>query len=338
MWNSGKRPFRQRVVAVAFGVLLGTVTASAQAAEVAGELISASGPVEVRPLGGDVWRAATLRTVLHSGDMVRTGVGGAAEVALVQGVFRMAENTVIILPLPRAAVPAAAGSATGIRLLLYRGRALFHILKDRLEGSFDVITPSVIVGVKGTTFGIEEGATAGVVVFDGSVQAVPTGRPATPPLIVGAGQFTVLVQGELTPPQLYRPGAPGAMWGGGPTRTNGAPLVSPPVGPAATGGDGTAEEVKIGAASAAALAQVGGAPLLSALALHTPAPPRLAAAGGPPGSTGVSPTTHLGGRALSRAASGGRDDGEDDRGRGGGGEGRGRGRDHGRGRCRGRGC
>src|SRR3972149_4522398 len=105
------------------------------------------------------------------------GGGGAAEVALVHGVFRMDENTVIILPPPRP-VPAAAGAPTAIQLLLFRGRALFQVLKERLQGSFDVITPSVIVGVKGTTFGVEQRTVIGVVVFDGSVEARPAGRPA----------------------------------------------------------------------------------------------------------------------------------------------------------------
>lgn len=280
-----KHLVNQAVVAVTLGVLVCALAAPGEAAELAGELVTASGPVEVRPLGEGVWRAATLRAVLHPGDMVRTGPGGSAEVALVQGVFRMDENTVIILPPPRA-VPAAAGEPTAIRLLLYRGRALFQILKERLEGSFDVITPSVIVGVKGTTFGLEQGATAGVVAFEGSVQVVPAGRPEAPPVTVGAGQFTQLVQGQLTPPQAHRPGAPGALWGGAPTGTENAPLSAPPSAPRpAPMGAGVTPGGAAGLA-APALAQIGGAPPVAAPALFGMGPPRLASVGGPLGSTG----------------------------------------------------
>ncbi len=290
MRKSIVRLVTQAILAAAFGVLVAGAAASGEAAELAGELVSASGPVQIRPLGERVWRAAALRAVLHPGDMLRTGPGGAAEVALVQGVFRLAENTVIILPPPRA-VPAAAGEPTGIRLLLYRGRALFRILKDRLEGSFDVITPSVIVGVKGTTFGVEQGARVGVVVFDGSVQVSLMGRPGAAPVIVGAGQFTVLgPDGQLTPPEPHQPGVPGAIWESGPTTTQAQPLAAPPTpavgpapsGPSADGGAGMAVP---------ALAGIGGSPTVSALALGGVNPPALAAVGGPPGSSSAFTTT-----------------------------------------------
>lgn len=276
------------LAAVAFGVLLGMGAGAAGAAELAGELVRASGPVEVRPLGEAAWRPAALRAVLHPGDMVRTGPGGAAEVALVHGVFRMDENTVIILPPPRP-VPAAAGGPTAIQLLLFRGRALFQVLKERLQGSFDVITPSVIVGVKGTTFGVEQRTVIGVVVFDGSVEARPAGRPAATPLTVGAGQFTVLAQGRLAAPQPFQPGAPGALWSGAPTSPQSVPLAVPPA-PAPAG---PAAQVPPPAPVVPALALGAPAPAATAVARAVAAPaagfapPRLAAVGGPPGRSGA---------------------------------------------------
>jgi len=174
-----------------------------------------------------VWRAATLGAVLYPGDMVRTGPGGSAEVALVPGLFRMDENTVIILP-PSGAVPVSPEGVSTLPLLLYKGRTLFQVLKERLRGTFDVITPSVIVGVKGTTFGVEQGPMVGVVAFDESVEVRLTGRPGDPPVTVGAGQVTLVEQGRLTPPRLHRPGAPGALWVGAPTVVTGKALPGPP--------------------------------------------------------------------------------------------------------------
>ena len=275
-------------LSVAIGALLLAAAGSGETTELAGILVRASGPVEVRPLGEGVWRAVALRAVLQPGDMLRTGRGASAEVAFPSGVIRLDENTVIVLPPPRA-VPAAAGDPAGFRLLLYRGRALFRVVKERLEGGFDVITPSVIVGVKGTTFGVEQRAEVGVVVFDGSVRVAPAGRPAAPPVTVASGQFTLLLQGQLTPPQPFQPGTAGDFWSGGPTGTQSAPLSSalrfpgdpePPAGrpDASSGGPG---------ASAAALARADGTPPFPAAALDGSAwsspmdPPRLAALGGP---------------------------------------------------------
>jgi hypothetical protein len=222
---------------------------TAEGAELVGELVSASGPVEVRPLGQAVWRIGSQRTVLQPGDMVRTGPGGAAEIAFTSGVVRMDENTVIVLPPPQL-VPASAGNSSGLHLFLQGGRALFRVLKDRLQGTFEVITPSIIVGVKGTTFGVEQGPNLGVVVFEGIVAVSQTGRPDLPSIDVRGGQYTFLVQGRLTAPRAYDPGRPAPVWNGAPTTTTsnalpvrvgegltpGGPVeASPPVGRALTG-------------------------------------------------------------------------------------------------------
>ncbi len=285
MGGRWKRLGHGALLAAAWGGVLAALAVTGEAGEGLGVLVATSGPVEVRPLGQALWRAAAHRAVLQPGDIVRTGPGGEAEVALVSGVFRMGENTVIILP-PQA-VPAGAGTPTGLRLLLYRGRALFKILKDRLQGTFDVITPSIVVGVKGTTFGVAQGAPTGVVVFEGSVRVVPAGRPGAPPVTVEAGQFTVLEQGQLTPPQAFQPGAPDALWGDGPTDTDGAPLAAASAGPG-TASAATLEDVTPAAgASPPALAPDDGASLPGTGVLSAATLPALATVGGPPGGGGA---------------------------------------------------
>lgn len=211
---------------VALGALFWGWAESSAAAEVAGKVVAASGPVEIRPLGERAWRVATAQGVLQPGDMIRTGPGGTAEVALVDGVFRMDENTVIVLPPPQA-VPAAAGAPQGVRAFLYGGRALFKVFKERLEQGFEVLTPSVIVGVKGTTFGVEHGPNLGVVVFDGTVEVAQRGRPDLPSVTLGAGQFTELFRGQLTAPQPYVPSGPGPVWNSAPVTIQSGPLPLP---------------------------------------------------------------------------------------------------------------
>ena len=217
---------------VALGALFCGWAGSSAAAEVAGKVVAASGPVEIRPLGERAWRVATAQGVLQPGDMIRTGPGGTAEVALVDGVFRMDENTVIVLPPPQA-VPAAAGAPQGVRAFLYGGRALFKVFKERLEKGFEVLTPSVIVGVKGTTFGVEHGPNLGVVVFDGTVEVAQRGRPDLAPVTLVAGQFTELFRGQLTAPRPHVPSRPGPVWNGGPVNIQSGPLPTFP-GPGAS--------------------------------------------------------------------------------------------------------
>lgn len=219
---------------VAFGALLCGWVGSGVAAEPAGRLVSASGPVEIRQLGQRVWHVATVQRVLQPGDVLRTGPGGAAEVALVDGVFRLDENTVVVLPAPDS-VSVAADVPQGVRVFLYGGRALFKVFKERLQRGFEILTPSVVVGVKGTTFGVEQGPNLGVLVFEGTVEVAQRGRPDLSPVMVGAGQFTELFRGRLTPPRPFDRGRPGPLWNGASTRVQSDPLPLSPLPDAATG-------------------------------------------------------------------------------------------------------
>jgi hypothetical protein len=306
---------RQALRAILVVAVVWAWTGLAEGAELVGELVSASGPVEVRPLGQVVWRVASQRMVLQPGDMVRTGPGGAAEVAFVSAVVRMDENTVIILP-PLEAVPASAGNPSGLRLLLQGGRALFRVFKDRLQGTFEVITPSIIVGVKGTTFGVEQGPNLGVMVFEGIVDVAQAGRLDLPRVELRGGQYTILSRGRLTAPRSFEPGRPGPVWNGAPTKTTSNALPLPPGERLASGGPGAAPSqvatAPAGATPAPALEDVlsggargevvglslsvptgptsGGATGLSASAplAVTGSDPLGATAGGPPASSGGS--------------------------------------------------
>jgi len=196
---------------------------AADGAELVGKLVSTSGPVEVRPPGDGPWHLASMQTVLRPGDTVRTGPGGAAEVAFTAGVVRMDENTVLILPTVRA-VRTTTGNSQALGLFLEGGRALFRVFKDRLQGTFDVITPSIIVGVKGTTFGVEQGPNLGVIVFEGLVEVAQMGHPDLPSVYVGAGQYTILSRGKLTAPRAFGPDHPSPVWNGAPTKTTSSAL------------------------------------------------------------------------------------------------------------------
>jgi hypothetical protein len=284
------------VVAVAW-----SWTGAADGAELVAKLVSASGPVEIRPTGGGAWRAASEQTVLQPGDMVRTGPGGAAEVAFVSGVVRMDENTIIVLP-PLQAVRASTGNLQGPRLFLEGGRALFRVFKDRLQGTFDVITPSIIGGVKGTTFGVEQGPNLGVIVFEGVVGVGLLGRPDLPSLDVRAGQYTIMSNGQLTAPRAFVPGHPSPVWNGGPTRTtsNALPVsaderLTPRDAMAkASKADGAASDPGTGASSDSSGSNGRGPGGNGPPGLSAGGPPGLSG-GGPPGLSGGGPPGLSGG-------------------------------------------
>ena len=277
-------------------------TGAAGAAELVGKLVSASGPVEIRPPGDGPWHLASLQTVLRPGEMVRTGPGGAAEVAFTTGVVRMDENTVLILPSVRA-VRASTGNSRALGLFLEGGRALFRVFKDRLEGTFDVITPSIVVGVKGTTFGVEQGPNLGVIVFEGLVEVAQTGRPDLPSVQVGAGQYTILSHGKLTAPRAFGPDHPSPVWKGAPTKTTSNALPVRPDDRLTTGGapaKGSDADQGTGAATGTSASNGKGSDGSGPPGLAGGGPPGLSG-GGPPGQSGGGPpglaggTTGLGG-------------------------------------------
>ncbi len=124
----------------------------------------AEGPVQLATGTPPVWRAARAGDALGPGDAVRTGRGGRAELALGAATVRLFENSLLRIPVDGL-------TPRGVEAVrLEEGRSLFEVLKGRLDRAFEVRTPTVVVSVKGTRFGVLLGEdAASVEVYRGLV-------------------------------------------------------------------------------------------------------------------------------------------------------------------------
>lgn len=119
-------------------ILAGTAAAENVVSRVAGEVeIGRGEPIE--------WTIAQVGDAVHANDRVRTGPDGRVEIEMDSGTMRVHENSMLRLP------PA---DRDGQRVELEQGHSLFDVIR-RSERHFEVHTPTVVVSVKGTRFGVD---------------------------------------------------------------------------------------------------------------------------------------------------------------------------------------
>jgi hypothetical protein len=144
------------ILALAASASLG-LASSALAANV---VTRVSGRVEIGHGEPPAWRAARIGDEVGANDRVRTGADGRVEVEMEAGTMRVHENSMLRLP------PA---TKNGQRVDLERGRSLFDVIR-RATRHFEVHTPTVVVSVKGTRFGVDTQQDVGeVAVYRGVV-------------------------------------------------------------------------------------------------------------------------------------------------------------------------
>jgi hypothetical protein len=123
-------------------------------------LTQVSGTVEVGRGEPAAWSPAKMGDVVAANDRVRTGADGRVEIRTDAGTLRVHENSMLRLP------PA---TAEADRVELEQGRSLFDVLR-RDGRRLEVHTPTVVVSVKGTRFGVYAGVEVGkVTVYRGTV-------------------------------------------------------------------------------------------------------------------------------------------------------------------------
>jgi hypothetical protein len=126
-------------------LLLAGGVAAAAAAEP--RLVTVHGAVEIGRGTPPLWHAAASGMVLEPGDAVRTGAGARAELALGDArVVRLYEQSV--LRVGTSVTPTGAVRSVELE----EGQSLFDVFKKAIADEFDVITPEVVVSVKGTRY------------------------------------------------------------------------------------------------------------------------------------------------------------------------------------------
>ena len=124
-----------------------------------------SGTVEIGQGEPPDWRALRAGEPIAANDRVRTGADGRVEIATAAGTLRVHENSMLRLP---------SSTAAADRVDLERGHSLFDVLR-RGGRRFEVHTPTVVVSVKGTRFGVDaRGGVGEVAVYHGVVGVRPS--------------------------------------------------------------------------------------------------------------------------------------------------------------------
>jgi len=118
------------------------------------------GQVEIGRGEPPEWSTLTPGDKVGSEDRVRTGADGRVEISMSAGTVRVHENSMLRLP-------PASGDADQVEL--DEGHSLFDVLR-RAGRRFEVHTPTVVVSVKGTRFGVDASGSLGeVAVYRGVV-------------------------------------------------------------------------------------------------------------------------------------------------------------------------
>ena len=134
-----------RVVKILSCLLLASSVAAAAAADPT--LVVVHGQVEIGSGTPPVWRAAASGDALAPGDAVRTGAGARAELALGDArIVRVYEQSVLRV----GTSVTLTGAVRSVEL--DQGQSIFDVMKKAVADEFDVITPEIVVSVKGTRF------------------------------------------------------------------------------------------------------------------------------------------------------------------------------------------
>ena len=137
-----------------------------------------SGKVEIEIGETGDWKAAKSGDTIASNQRVRTGSDGRIEIKMDAGTMRVHENSMLRLP-------EAVNDADQVEL--QEGRSLFDVLR-RSGRRFEVHTPTVVVSVKGTRFGVDAGIDIGeVTVYRGTVGVREMGAAAAMETLVREG-------------------------------------------------------------------------------------------------------------------------------------------------------
>ena len=134
-----------------------------------------SGDVTVKEAAVEAWKQAEQGMLLATGDTVRTGPASRCELSAATGKIRLYENTVIVIP-----EVVDEGDKKDLRgVNLEDGAGLFRIRKRGVERGFEVKTPHIIAGAKGTLFAVQTSKEAGysrVAVYSGVVEVTDLKR------------------------------------------------------------------------------------------------------------------------------------------------------------------
>ena len=136
-------------------------------------LLKLNGEVDIRQGQTVTWQKAKPGSVIHPGDVVRTGSKSWAIIHHRSAKIQLYENTLLEFPIEQSSQKVSEAGGGLATVVLQKGHSIFKVFKNRIKRRFEVITPSLIAGVKGTVFEVFEKDTfKGVAVSEGIVEVV----------------------------------------------------------------------------------------------------------------------------------------------------------------------
>ncbi|MBU0599588.1 FecR family protein, partial [bacterium] len=166
------------------------------------------GQVEVKKSNDKEWTLAKLNMILHQEDRLRTRLLSNTEIKFEDGsIVKVGENTMIDikeLTLDRETLE----QESSIKLWLGKIRARIEKLRQK-NSRFNVITPTAIVGVRGTTFivCVEEDKTTKALVEVGEIYFRGSSQLPEEEVTLKSSEFSISSTDgtKVTPPQKISP-------------------------------------------------------------------------------------------------------------------------------------
>ncbi len=165
----------------------------------AGSVVKMKGKVYYQPKGENLWLPAEVNSPVYPGDKVKTGENSDCEIVFDDGTaLRVETNSQVTL---NSIMADDTLNLKRFDVGVEVGRVLSNLEKfARPESKFEMRTPSVVVGVRGTKFtaDIIKDRTTTVAVFEGTVIVAPLTAPGEEALGInlGEGKQTIVKPGE----------------------------------------------------------------------------------------------------------------------------------------------
>lgn len=162
------------------------------------EIVRFKGNVEIRTNQSVSWTKASKGLRLNYGDVVRTGPQSIAVIRHATTTIQLYENTILEFPSRTTGMRVGDSSKDFATVFMKKGHTLIKVLKNSLQRRFEVMTPSLIAGVKGTIFKVfEEEGLKGVAVAEGIVEVVNQ-KDLSEVVELTQNHFTMMTDDHLT--------------------------------------------------------------------------------------------------------------------------------------------
>ncbi len=167
-------------------------------------ITSFNGEVEIRKSQTVAWQKVEKGLVIQPGNVIRTGAKSWATLRHNSAKIQLFENTLLEFPKEQSSQQVREGLNNLVTVVLQKGHSIFKVFENRLKGRFEVISPKLMAGVKGTVFEVfEKEAFSGVAVSEGVVEVINLDF-RNEVIEVRAKHYTELFNGHLTPPKEHR--------------------------------------------------------------------------------------------------------------------------------------